>query len=134
MKQLVDIGLAPERIAVNVSVEQFKSSGFFEAVMQTRECAELEGSRLELEITESVAMLGSNHVKAQLTRLREQRIAVAIDDFGTGYSSLSYLEQLSLDRMKIEKGFVRQVGQPGSPRIAEIIVEPSRTLSLRVLA
>jgi EAL domain-containing protein (putative c-di-GMP-specific phosphodiesterase class I) len=134
MKHLVDIGLAPERIAVNVSVEQFKSPGFFEAVMYALKHAELDGSRLELEIAESVAMLGSNHVKAQLTQLREQRIAIAIDDFGTGYSSLSYLEQLPLDRMKIDKAFVRQLGKPGSPRIAEIIVELGRTLGLRVLA
>jgi diguanylate cyclase (GGDEF)-like protein len=134
MKQLIDCGLAPQRMAVNVSVEQFKSPGFFDAVIGALDRAELDGSRLELEITESVAMLDSNHVKAQLIRLREQRIAVAIDDFGTGYSSLSYLEQLPLDRMKIDKAFVQQLGQPGSPRIAEMIVELGRTLGLRVLA
>ncbi len=134
MKQLMDNGMAPERIAVNVSVEQFKSPGFFDAVMSALERADLDGSRLELEITESVAMLGSEHVKAQLSRLREHRIAIAIDDFGTGYSSLSYLEQLPLDRMKIDKAFVRQLGQPGSPRIAEMIVKLGRTLGLKVLA
>jgi diguanylate cyclase (GGDEF)-like protein len=134
MKQLVDSGLAPERMAVNVSVEQFKSPGFFEAVMGALESAALDGSRLELEITESVAMLDSGRVKAQLARLRQQRIAVAIDDFGTGYSSLSYLEQLPLDRMKIDKAFVRQLGVPGSSRIAEMVVELGQTLGLRVLA
>jgi diguanylate cyclase (GGDEF)-like protein len=134
MKLLVDRALAPQRMAVNVSVEQFKSPGFFEAIMQALQAAALDGSRLELEITESVAMLGSGHVTAQLARLRAQRIAVAIDDFGTGYSSLSYLEQLPLDRMKIDKSFVRQLGQPGSPRIAEMIVELGQTLGLRVLA
>jgi diguanylate cyclase (GGDEF)-like protein len=134
MRKLVDRGLAPQRMAVNVSVEQFKSPDFFEAVMHALQGAGLDGSRLELEITESVAMLGSNHVKAQLTRLREQRIAISIDDFGTGYSSLSYLEQLPLDRMKIDKAFVQRPGQPGSPRIAEMIVELGQTLGLRVLA
>jgi EAL domain-containing protein (putative c-di-GMP-specific phosphodiesterase class I) len=134
MRQLVDRGLAPQRMAVNVSVEQFKSPDFFEAVMHALQGAGLDGSRLELEITESVAMLGSNHVKAQLTRLREQRIAISIDDFGTGYSSLSYLEQLPLDRMKIDKAFVHRPGHPGSPRIAEMIVELGQTLGLRVLA
>jgi EAL domain-containing protein (putative c-di-GMP-specific phosphodiesterase class I) len=134
MKQLIGSGLAPQRMAVNVSVEQFKSPDFFDAVMNALRCTALDGSRLELEITESVAMLGSEHVKAQLNRLREQGIAIAIDDFGTGYSSLSYLEQLPLDRMKIDKAFVRQLGPHGSPRIAEMIVKLGRTLGLQVLA
>ena len=59
---------------------------------------------------------------------------MAIDDFGTGYSSLSYLEQLPLDRMKIDKAFVRQLAEPGGPRIAAMVAELGQTLGLRVLA
>ena len=134
MKQLIDSGLAPQRMAVNVSVEQFKCPDFFESVMSALERTRLDGKYLELEITESVAMLGSSRVKEQLIKLREQGIAIAIDDFGTGYSSLSYLEQLPLDRMKIDKAFVRQLGLNGSPRIAEMIVELGQTMGLKVLA
>jgi diguanylate cyclase (GGDEF)-like protein len=134
MKQLIDSGLAPLRMAVNVSVEQFKSPDFYASVMSALESAQLDGRHLELEITESVAMLGSNHVKAQLIKLREQGISVAIDDFGTGYSSLSYLEQLPMDRMKVDKAFVWQLGRHGSQRIAEMIVELGQTMGLKVLA
>jgi diguanylate cyclase (GGDEF)-like protein len=134
MVELMALGLAPARMAVNVSMEQFKSTDFFSAVLASLAASGLDGSRLELEITESVSVLGSDQVKQQLARLRAHKIAIALDDFGTGYSSLSYLEQLPLDRLKIDKAFVRQLGAKGSQRIPEIVVELGNTLGLKVLA
>jgi EAL domain-containing protein (putative c-di-GMP-specific phosphodiesterase class I) len=121
-------------MAVNVSVVQFQSPGFLERVQRALTLAGLSGEQLELEITESVAMLGSGVVESLLQRLRSARISVAIDDFGTGYSSLSYLEKLPLDRIKIDKAFVRHLGQPDGPRIAEMITQLGHKLGLRVLA
>jgi EAL domain-containing protein (putative c-di-GMP-specific phosphodiesterase class I) len=121
-------------MAVNVSMEQFKAPDFLDNVAAALQAAGLDGARLELEITESMAMLGSSRVKEILGILRAQRIAVSIDDFGTGYSSLSHLEQLPLDRMKIDKAFVLQMGTSGGGRIAEMIAELGATLGLRVLA
>ena len=115
-------------------MEQFKTADFFGTVMGALQAAGLDGNRLELEITESVAILGSGPVGEILNKLRAQRIAVSIDDFGTGYSSLSHLEQLPLDRMKIDKAFVRQLGGSGGGRIAKMIAELGATLGLRVLA
>jgi len=134
MQELIRLKLAPLRMAVNVSQEQFKSADFLDVVESTLRDSGLSGSRLELEITESVAMLGSDLVKQQLDKLRDLDITVSIDDFGTGYSSLSYLEQLPLDRMKIDKAFVRQLGDSSSARIAEMVAELGATLGLRVLA
>jgi diguanylate cyclase (GGDEF)-like protein len=134
MQTLIAQGLSPLRMAVNVSLEQFKSQDFFDSVMNALRSTGLDGQRLELEITESVAMLGSGRVKEVLSQLRARGIAVSIDDFGTGYSSLSHLEQLPLDRMKIDKAFVQQLGENGSGRIAEMIAELGATLGLRVLA
>ena len=59
---------------------------------------------------------------------------IAIDDFGTGYSSLSYLERLPLDRIKIDRSFVRQLGESQEARIAEMIAQLGRKLGLQVLA
>ncbi|HBY37225.1 MAG TPA: diguanylate phosphodiesterase, partial [Delftia acidovorans] len=59
---------------------------------------------------------------------------LAIDDFGTGYSSLSYLERLPLDRIKIDRSFVRQLGESQEARIAEMIAQLGRKLGLQVLA
>ena len=134
MRQLVNAGCGPKRMAVNVSVVQFQSPGFLERVQRALTLAGLSGEQLELEITESVAMLGSGVVESLLQRLRSARISVAIDDFGTGYSSLSYLEKLPLDRIKIDKAFVRHLGQPDGPRIAEMITQLGHKLGLRVLA
>lgn len=134
MRRLLVRGTAPQRMAVNVSVVQFQSAGFLERVVQALSVAGLQGSHLELEITESVAMLGSGVVEPLLRQLRAMGISVAIDDFGTGYSSLSYLEQLPLDRIKIDRAFVRQVEQSGGLRIAAMIAELGHKLGLRVLA
>lgn len=134
MSSLLAQGLAPTRMAVNVSVAQFQSPGFVGRVLTALAAANLTGQQLELEITESVAMLGAGAVEPMLQALREQGITVAIDDFGTGYSSLSYLERLPLDRIKIDKAFVFQLSKPGGPRIAEMITQLGHKLGLRVLA
>jgi EAL domain-containing protein (putative c-di-GMP-specific phosphodiesterase class I) len=134
MQTLIAAGLSPLRMAVNVSMEQFKAPDFFDSVIGALQTSGLDGARLELEITESVAMMGPGRVTEILDKLRAQHIAVSIDDFGTGYSSLSHLEQLPLDRMKIDKAFVQQLGTGGSGRIAEMIAELGQTLGLRVLA
>ena len=134
MRRLLAVGMAPRRMAVNVSVVQFQSPGFVERVYAALASADLTGEQLELEITESVAMLGAGVVEPILTTLRERGISVAIDDFGTGYSSLAYLERLPLDRIKIDKAFVFQLSKPGGPRIAEMITQLGNKLGLRVLA
>lgn len=127
-------GLVDCHMAVNVSVVQFQSPGFFDRVLSALNQSGLRSDELELEITESVAMLGSDSVAAMLGQLRGAGIAVAIDDFGTGYSSLSYLEKLPLDRIKIDRAFVMQMSQQGGPRIAEMITQLGQKLGLRVLA
>ncbi|MFZ4624470.1 MAG: GGDEF/EAL domain-containing response regulator [Rhodoferax sp.] len=127
-------GLVSCHMAVNVSVVQFQSPGFYQRVLTALAQSGLAAHELELEITESVAMLGSDAVASMLGQLRSAGIAVAIDDFGTGYSSLSYLEKLPLDRIKIDRAFVLQMGQQGGPRIAEMITQLGHKLGLRVLA
>lgn len=134
MRSLRDQGLATCRMAVNVSAVQFQSPGYFERVLAALDQSALRADELELEITESVAMLGSDAVAIMLGRLRESGIAVAIDDFGTGYSSLSCLEKLPLDRIKIDRAFVIQMSHQGGPRIAEMITQLGHKLGLRVLA
>jgi diguanylate cyclase (GGDEF)-like protein len=135
MQRLLQLGhLAPTRMAVNVSVIQFGNPRFVAQVEQALAEHGLPPQRLELEITESVAMLGATVVEQALHRLREIGVSVAIDDFGTGYSSLAYLERLPLDRIKIDRTFVRQLQLGQGPRIAAMITELGHTLGLRVLA
>ncbi len=134
MRELLKQGLAPKRMAVNVSVVQFQTPGFVERVQDALDAAGLRPDQLELEITESVSLLGHGVIETLLERLRAMGVSVAIDDFGTGYSSLSYLERLPLDRIKIDKAFVTQMSAEGGPRIAELIAQLGLKLGLQVLA
>ncbi len=134
MRELLDTGLAPLRMAVNVSTVQLRDPGFFGLVCAALAANGLQGCHLELEITESVAALPTKLLDATLCALRAEGISIAIDDFGTGYSSLSYLERLPLDRIKIDRSFTRQLGDPHGARIAEMVADLGHKLGLAVLA
>lgn len=123
------------RAAVNVSVVQFRDPQFVETVDRALADAGMSADRLELEVTESVCVLGQDAVAAQLGALTRRGIQVAIDDFGTGFSSLSYLDRLGADRLKIDRSFVQSLEQPcGSARIAEMVIALARSLRMRSIA
>lgn len=134
MRELLDVGLAPDRMAVNVSVVQFQTPGFIDGLKAALAAAQLQPCHVELEITESVSLLGQGVIETMLQNLRDMGVSVAIDDFGTGYSSLSYLEKLPLDRIKIDKSFATHAAAQGGARIAELIAQLGLKLGLRVLA
>lgn len=123
------------RMAVNVSLVQFRASDFVERVAAALRDSGIEPSRLELEITESVAMAGFERIRSRLGQLKALGVQVAIDDFGTGFSSLSYLQELAVDRLKIDRSFV--LGLPPTSAkltIAEGIVRLARDLHIPVIA
>ncbi len=134
MRALLDAGHAPLRMAVNVSAAQLQDPGFLDAVRAALSASGLGGTHLELEITESVAVVPTQLLQSTLAALRQDGVSIAIDDFGTGYSSLSYLERLPLDRIKIDRSFVRQPRGEQGARIAEMIVQLGRQLGLQVVA
>ncbi|HEY8023206.1 MAG TPA: EAL domain-containing protein [Burkholderiaceae bacterium] len=134
MRKLKQQGIAPERIAVNVSIMQFRQSDFVKAVQDALHDSGLSANDLELEITESMTMSGTTSILETLTRLKQLGIQIAIDDFGTGFSSLSYLEKLPVDRLKIDRAFVTQIDTPEGPRIAELITQLGKKLGLKVIA
>jgi diguanylate cyclase (GGDEF)-like protein len=99
------------RVAVNLSPAQFKSPTLAYAVVAALESSRLLASRLELEITESVLLANSEATMAVLHQLRSLGVRIAMDDFGTGYSSLSYLRSFPFDKIKIDRSFVRELGE-----------------------
>jgi diguanylate cyclase (GGDEF)-like protein len=123
------------RMAVNVSPLQFAQPQFLAQLDEALVDAQLPPECLELEITESVAVMGLERVAALLRQIKARGIAIAIDDFGTGFSSLSYLDRLPADRLKIDRAFVSALdsGRAGA-RIAEMIVPLGRRLGMQVLA
>lgn len=102
-------GTAPLRMGVNVSARQFYQRDFTGMVERVLASTGLAPLRLELEITETVAMQTSERALQMLRHLREMGIAVAVDDFGTGQSSLSYLKRFPVDTVKIDRSFVNDL-------------------------
>ena len=98
------------RMAVNLSTRQFQDPHLMEKVMAVLSETEVEAARLELEVTESAAMLNPEETIKILREFTARGMRIAIDDFGTGYSSLSYLKSIPADTIKIDKMFVDGVG------------------------
>lgn len=108
------------RVAVNVSAAQFTSEGMFAMVTRALAASGLDPRLLELEITESVFMGDLSVVGEMIGKLRHLGVRLALDDFGTGYSSLGSLRQITFDKIKIDRGFVRGCTEPGSVNAAII--------------
>ncbi|MEX1197838.1 MAG: EAL domain-containing protein [Pseudohongiellaceae bacterium] len=128
-------GLEVGTIAVNVSAYQFGQPDFDRVVDAVLKRTGLGAERLELELTESVVMQGTNLALDKLDRLHALGVRLAIDDFGTGYSSLSYLKQFPLYRLKIDQSFTAGLPEDReSLAIAEAIIHLGHSLGLDVLA
>jgi diguanylate cyclase (GGDEF)-like protein len=102
-------------VAVNVSSHQFSDSArLVDLVARSLAASGLPGSRLEIEITESVLLRDDQAVLETLHRLRGMGVRIAMDDFGTGYSSLSQLHSFPFDKIKIDRSFVKDRGDVAS--------------------
>jgi diguanylate cyclase (GGDEF)-like protein len=128
-------GLPLGTMAVNISAMEFRNENFLEGVFGVLKDTNLDPRRLELELTESVLMKHAESTESILMTLRAKGVQVAIDDFGTGYSSLSYLRKFSIDALKIDQSFVRQITTaPDQTSLVAAIISMARSLKLRVVA
>ena len=126
------------RVSVNLSVRNLLDPWLIDLVRSRLAAADLPGSALCLEITESCAMGDPTRTWALLTRLGDLGCHVAIDDFGTGYSSLAYLKRLPVHEVKIDRAFVSTLGtashDPADYAIVRAVTELARSMGLRVVA
>ena len=130
-----DAGLAPVRVAVNLSVRQLMDVTLVDAIRQLLSESQLDPAYLEIEITESSVMADVEHSIAVLRRLKELGVQLSVDDFGTGYSSLSYLKRFPIDVLKIDQSFVREVeSDPDNAAIVNSIISLAHSLRLHVIA
>jgi diguanylate cyclase (GGDEF)-like protein/PAS domain S-box-containing protein len=131
----LDAGLSLGTMAVNISAMEFRNESFLEGVFAILEETGLDPKSLELEMTESVLMKHAGATESVLKTLRARGVQLAVDDFGTGYSSLSYLRKFSVDALKIDQSFVRQITTaPGETTIVTAVISMGRSLKLRVIA
>jgi diguanylate cyclase (GGDEF)-like protein/PAS domain S-box-containing protein len=130
-----DQGLLDVCVSVNVSAVQLRQTDFAHIVARVLAESGLPPANLELELTESMVMQGVEPALEKLRELDTLGVKVAIDDFGTGYSSLSYLRQFTVDRLKIDQSFVRDLpGNMDAEAIAAAIVAMGLSLGLRIIA
>ena len=123
------------KVAVNVSAVQFKSADLIQAISAAIKAAGIDGSRLIVEVTESVMIDDAEQAIRVLHALRDLNISIAMDDFGTGYSSLSYLHRFPFDKIKIDRSFVSELGQSeGSVAIVRAITSLATALGMETVA
>lgn len=130
-----EMGLKIDKLSVNVSMLQFQNIGFTKKILDFLSNQPHLKSRLLFEITESVYIDESRDPGARLDKLRKKGIGIAIDDFGTGYSSLGYLKRFPVDKVKIDRSFIRDVtSNPDDASLCEAIIAMAHHLKLRVVA
>ena len=126
-------GLSDLRMAVNLSPRQFSDPHFLKRIAMALQETGLQPELLELEITESQLM--QEGLLECLQSLKELGVTLSIDDFGTGYSNLRYLQRFPLDRLKIDKSFVKDIDcKSNHDTIAAMVIAMARSLRLSVIA
>nr|WP_304655634.1 EAL domain-containing protein [Neorhizobium galegae] len=135
LRSMGETGFANVTIAVNVSPIQLGRKEFIDELIATTRRYGLSPDRLELEITETVAMEEHQHATDMLSLLRREGFAIAIDDFGTGYSSLAKLRSFEAATLKIDPSFIAGLGESSqSDMIVEMIIQLGERMNMRILA
>ena len=123
------------RLAVNISPAQFMDPNFESLVADCLEVYRLQPELLELEITESIFLGDKKIIRDKMKALHQNGLTFALDDFGTGYSSLSYLQNLPLDKLKIDRSFITDIIELSQPaRIVDSIIQMGRSLNMDIIA
>ncbi|MBA3015397.1 MAG: EAL domain-containing protein [Proteobacteria bacterium] len=109
LKTWSEADLPPVKISINVSARQFSQHNFLDFLISVIDSTNIDTHFLELELTESSLMNDPHLVTETLDQFKAKGLSLAIDDFGTGYSSLSYLSRFPIDRLKIDRSFIREL-------------------------
>ena len=130
-----DEGLPAVTIAVNVSAVQFRQEAFCELIRRVLHETGLAAQYLELELTESLLLSSADRTLSLLRKLKATGVMLSIDDFGTGYSSFGYLRQFQVNKLKIDRSFIRDVAvKPDDAAITAAIISMAKNLNLKVIA
>ena len=119
------------RLSFNLSAIDLISSDAIEQICQVVEQSGFSGTRIDFEITETAIMTDYERVRRSLARLRELGAHIALDDFGVGYSNFQHLDELAIDKLKIDRRFVSNIGtNANSGRIAKTMIDMCTHLGL----
>ncbi|MED3726750.1 EAL domain-containing protein [Priestia filamentosa] len=128
-------GFSSLKISVNISSVEFAEPSFVDMILSILEETGFSPNKLELEITESVAMKHVDLVIEKLVKLKKHGISIAIDDFGAGYSSFSYLKRLPIHTLKIDRSFIQNLYTDSrEAAIVSSIISLAKSLDLSIVA
>ena len=121
--------------AVNVSATQLRANGFLADIKALLVQTGATADQIEIEITEGVLLNDDTTTQSVLRDLRHMGFSIALDDVGTGYSSLGYLSRYPVDKIKIDRSFVSNLGvDPEAEAVIRAIVKLSKALNLNIVA
>ncbi|MCC6940781.1 MAG: EAL domain-containing protein [Novosphingobium sp.] len=130
-----EAGLGSLRVGVNLFPVQLRSGRLYDVIRNALARHGLGAEAFEVEITENTVLRHDEEATATLQRLKNFGIAIAFDDFGTGFASLSLLQKYPLDRLKIDKSFIRNIDREESDAaIVKAVIGMAQTLGLKVIA
>ncbi len=127
-------GYADVRVSVNIVAQQIHRGLLLSDLDEVLDTYHLDGSNLELEITESALLDNTDNVKKLLHSIKERNISIALDDFGTGYSSLAYLTEYPIDVLKIDRAFVSKIGDQKQEAIVNAMIAMGKSMELKLVA
>lgn len=134
-KKLIDYGIPPRYVSVNISSVQINRPGFISFLSDILDETGLPPQYLVLEITESTLVSSIVDATELLHNLLDLGVKISLDDFGTGYSSLNYLTRMPINTLKIDKSFVDNITtSKKDARIAESIIRLAHSLKIKVVA
>ncbi|MDO4772799.1 MAG: EAL domain-containing protein [Bacillota bacterium] len=134
-KRIEEAGFGKIRFSINLSAAQFMDTTLIQTIYELKEKYRVDPEFLEFEITESVAINNSDFVLDSFNSLKEMCFTIAIDDFGTGFSSLNSLQNLPIDRLKIDKSFIDGIGMNDKREsIVNLVIELAKILNLHSIA
>ena len=129
------LGATQPRMVVNISARQFAQRNLVATVGRILQESDLAPENLGIEITESLLMERPEDTIRALNAFSNMGIEISVDDFGTGYSSLSYLKRFPLDKVKVDRSFVRDIAtDPDDAAIVTAIIAMAHSLNIRVVA
>lgn len=128
-------GIADLKMGVNISSRQFTSKNLIASIKNSIDQSGIPPNKLDLELTESSVMENVDDAITILRSLKDMGLSLSIDDFGTGYSSLAYLKQFPIDRLKIDRSFVRDIAKDSEDAaIVTATISLSYNLHMAVIA
>jgi len=134
-KKWYDDGLNPGILALNLAIKQLDRDDFLPTLIETMESLDFFPRWLELEVTEGQIMNNPDEAILKLNEIKNLGIEIAIDDFGTGYSSLSYLKKLPVDKLKIDRSFIKDIPEDEDDiAITKATIALGKSLNLSLIA